>query len=134
MRTILTLVCLWLSITSFAAERVPVVIDTDIGYDINDAFAIGLALGSDELELRGFTSVGEDAQARGMMLCRFLTMTGRRSIPVAVGARPQVERKITSQAKYHYHPDPLFNRTTKPVAEPAHDFLFARLKDHDYGA
>ncbi len=118
----------FLSLAS-AAERVPVVIDTDIGTDINDAFALGLVLGSDELQVVGMTSVGNDAQARGMMLCRFLTMTGRRNIPVAVGAKPQVERPITSQSKYHYHPDPLFNRTTKPVAEPAHEFLFAKLKE-----
>lgn len=109
-------------------ERVPILIDSDIGTDIDDAFALGLALGSDELDLRGVTTVGDDARQKAMMVCRFLTATGRRHTRVAVGAQPQPSRPITDQAKYHYHPDPLFGRTTKPEEQAAVDFLHARLK------
>src|SRR5690349_11599357 len=41
-----------------AAERIPVIIDTDIGADIDDAFALGLALVSPELEILAITTVG----------------------------------------------------------------------------
>jgi len=109
-------------------ERQPILIDTDIGTGIDDAFALLLALGSDVLEVRGVTAVGDPAKNRAMLLCRFLTMTGRRSTRVAVGAEPQPTRAITDQSKYHYHPDPLFDRTTKPQKEPAHEFLLAGLK------
>ena len=36
-----------------AAERIPILIDTDIGTGIEDPFALALALGSEEVEVRG---------------------------------------------------------------------------------
>lgn len=111
-----------------AAERGPVVIDTDIGTGIGDAFALGLALGSYELDVRGVTVVGAPTHDRAMMLCRFLTMTGRRHLSVAEGEAPQPERAITDQSKYHYHPDPIFGRTTRPVKQTAAEFLYQRVK------
>jgi inosine-uridine nucleoside N-ribohydrolase len=110
------------------ADRSPVVIDTDVGTGIDDAFALGLAFGSEELDVRGVTTSGDPAQKKAMMVCRFLTMTGRRHTRVAVGADPQPARPITDQEKYHYHPDPLFNRTTRPEDQPAADFLHSRIK------
>ena len=106
-----------------SADRSPIMIDTDIGTGIDDAFALGLAFGGEELDVRGVTTSGDPAQKKAMMVCRFLTMTGRRHTPVAVGADPQPARPITDQEKYHYHPDPLFDRTTKPEDQPAADFL-----------
>src|SRR5262245_12748619 len=111
-----------------APERLPVVLDTDIGADIDDAFALALILASPELELRGVAAVGKDTQTRALFLCRFLTMTGRRHTAVAAGADPQPPRPLGAQHQYYYHPDVLFNRTTKPVKESAVEFLYARLK------
>src|SRR5262245_25462755 len=59
-------------------ERVPILFDTDLGTDIGDAFALGLILGSHELDLRGVTTVSGKTDQRALMACRFLTMTGRR--------------------------------------------------------
>lgn len=36
---------------------IPILIDTDIGSDIDDAFAIALALQSPEVEIKGVTTV-----------------------------------------------------------------------------
>jgi inosine-uridine nucleoside N-ribohydrolase len=111
-------------------ERAPILWDTDIGSDIDDAFALALILASPELDLRGVTTVSGDTQVRALMACRFLTMTGRRHTAVAAGAAPQPKRDIspTGQYRYYYHPDVVFNRTTRPQKEPAVDFLYARLK------
>jgi purine nucleosidase len=109
-------------------ERIPVLLDTDIGTDIDDAFALALILASPELDLRGVTAVGSTPMVRALMLCRFLTMTGRRHTPVAAGSLPQPERPIQGMYQYYYHPDVLFNRTTRPVKESAVDFLYARFK------
>ncbi|HMF16215.1 MAG TPA: nucleoside hydrolase [Gemmataceae bacterium] len=109
-------------------ERIPVLLDTDIGTDIDDAFALALILASPELELRGVTAVGSTPMVRALMLCRFLTMTGRRHTPVAAGGLPQPERPIKGMHQYYYHPDVLFNRTTRPMKESAVDFLYGRLK------
>jgi inosine-uridine nucleoside N-ribohydrolase len=111
-----------------APDRIPLVLDTDIGSDIDDAFAVALILASPEVDLRGVTTVGKDTQIRALITCRFLTMTGRRHTPVAAGADPQPVRAITGQYQYYYHPDVLFHRTTRPVKESAVDFLYARLK------
>jgi inosine-uridine nucleoside N-ribohydrolase len=115
---------------ALAQDRQPVLLDTDLGGDIDDAFALALILASPELDLRGVTTVSGDTQVRALMACRFLTMTGRRHTPVAAGAAPQPPGPIspTGQYRYYYHPDVLFNRTTRPLKEPAAAFLYSRLK------
>jgi inosine-uridine nucleoside N-ribohydrolase len=111
-----------------AIERKPILLDTDIGTGIDNTFALALILASPELDLRGVTTVSGNTQQRAMMLCRFFTMTGRRHTPVAVGAEPQPKAELGGQYQYYYHPDVLFNRTTKPVKESAVEFMAARLK------
>ncbi len=110
------------------APRQPVLLDSDIGCDIDDAFALALVLASPELDLRGVTTVGADTRQRAWMLCRFLTMTGRRHTPVAAGSGEQPPRPLGKQYQYYYHPDVLFNRTRRLEKEPAVDFLYARLR------
>ncbi len=111
-----------------ASQRTPVLVDTDVGTAIDDAFALGLIFGSYELDVQGVTTVGADTKQRAMMMCRFLTATGRRHTAVAAGANPQPERKITRQFFYYYHPDVLFDRTKKPEGQSAVEFLHARLR------
>jgi inosine-uridine nucleoside N-ribohydrolase len=130
------MILVWLVLTSpLAAQmaepvRTPVLFDTDLGSDVGDAFGLALILASPELELRGVTTVSGETPTRALMACRFLTVTGRRAVPVAAGADPQPAREIVreGQYRYYYHPDVLFNRTTKPVKESAVEFLHARLK------
>lgn len=62
-----------------------VLIDTDIGDDIDDVFAIGLALSSPELEIIGISSAFSDTELKARLLDRLLCETGRSDIPVAVG-------------------------------------------------
>src|SRR5947209_2534835 len=71
------------------ADKVPILLDTDIGSDIDDAFALALALASPELDLQGVTTVGSDAEDRAWIVCRFLTAVGRPDVPVAWGRDPQ---------------------------------------------
>jgi inosine-uridine nucleoside N-ribohydrolase len=108
--------------------KVPILLDTDLGSDVDDAFALALALASPELDLQGVTTVGSDAQDRAWMACRFLTAVGRRAVPVAWGRGPQPSSPIKGQIQYRRHPAVIFNRTSRPVKEPAVDFLYARLK------
>ncbi|HWG47120.1 MAG TPA: nucleoside hydrolase [Gemmataceae bacterium] len=111
-------------------KRVPVILDTDIGTDIDDAFALALVLASPELDLRGVTTVGSDPRTRAFMVCRLLTAVGSRDIPVAAGATPQPAEEIKGQYQYRNHPAVIFNRTAKPVKESAVEFLYAQLKAH----
>ncbi|HUF62098.1 MAG TPA: nucleoside hydrolase [Verrucomicrobiales bacterium] len=104
-----------------------ILFDSDFGSGADEAFALALILGSPELELRGMTTVSGDAEVRALMACRFLTMTGRRHIPVAAGSAPQPARDIGASYQYYYHPSVLFHRTSRPQEEHAARWLHSRL-------
>jgi purine nucleosidase len=76
-----------------------VVIDTDIGDDIDDAFALALAVKSPELEVLGVTTTFGDTETRAKIAERFLTEIGRTDIPVFAG-EPTVTKNPMSQRKY----------------------------------
>jgi len=64
---------------------IPIVIDTEIGDNIDDAFALALALSSPEIELLGVTTTFYHAQARSLLARRLLGAYGRCQIPVNHG-------------------------------------------------
>ena len=68
-----------------APKPVPVLLDTDIGSDIDDAFAVALILHSPELDLRAVTTVSGDTEARARLAAKMLWVDGQRNIPVAAG-------------------------------------------------
>jgi inosine-uridine nucleoside N-ribohydrolase len=68
-----------------APRPIPIVLDTDIGGDIDDAFALALILESPELDLRGVTTVSGDTRARARLAAKMLWEAGRGKVPVAAG-------------------------------------------------
>jgi purine nucleosidase len=72
-----------------------VILDTDIGDDIDDAFALGLVLQSPELNLLGVSTAWGDALLRARLVERLLHETGHGNIPVAVG----IEKYQQNQAR-----------------------------------
>ncbi len=62
-----------------------ILLDTDIGSDIDDAFALALVIKSPELELVGVTTVSGDTQARARLAAKMLWEAGRKEVPVAAG-------------------------------------------------
>jgi inosine-uridine nucleoside N-ribohydrolase len=68
-----------------AVEPVPVLLDTDIGTDIDDAYALVQAVRSPELKLLGVTTVSGDAVARARLAAKLLTIAGRPEVPVYAG-------------------------------------------------
>lgn len=105
--------------------RVPVLLDTDIGDDIDDAFALALQLASPEVELRGVTTVFGDAHTRARLVRRLLDADGRKDIPVASGQPPRAKPETSGQMQYGLHAG-----IRAIDAEPAVDFLYRRLKAH----
>ncbi|HET6455030.1 MAG TPA: nucleoside hydrolase [Armatimonadota bacterium] len=65
------------------AQRV--IIDTDIGTDIDDAYALLLALASPELDIRGITLVHGNMDVRAGIALKLLKLAGREDIPVIPG-------------------------------------------------
>jgi len=76
-----------------------VIIDTDIGDDIDDAFAIALALKSPELEILGIATTFGDTEARAKIVDRLLGEAGRSDIPVLAGA-PTKTTNVMNQKRY----------------------------------
>jgi purine nucleosidase len=68
-------------------------LDTDIGSDVDDALALGLALASPELRLVGVTCVARIARRRAATAARLLGLAGRTDVPVFVGEDEAVLRK-----------------------------------------
>ena len=76
-----------------------VIIDTDIGDDIDDAFALALAVQSPELQILGVTTTFGDTEARARIVDRFLGEVGRTEIPVRAG-KATVTANPMSQRRY----------------------------------
>jgi inosine-uridine nucleoside N-ribohydrolase len=136
-RLIITLVAFALFASpSFAADKIPVLIDTDIGSDVDDVFALALAVASPEIDLVGVTSVGTAPDDRAWLVCRFLTqVTGKKKPeelpPVAIGDAPPEKSEIDWQIQYRRHPAAIFNRTLKPGKISAHELMAKLAKQHD---
>lgn len=64
-----------------------IILDTDIGDDIDDAFALALAISSPELELVGVTTVHGPVEKRARIARKILNWAGRTDIPVIPGFR-----------------------------------------------
>jgi len=99
-----------------------VIIDTDIGDDIDDAFAIALALRSPELEILGISTTFGDTEARAKIVDRMLGEAGRTDIPVAVGT-PTHTTNVMNQRRYGEGGH--FARASHPAAV---DFILDQIR------
>jgi inosine-uridine nucleoside N-ribohydrolase len=90
-----------------------VIIDTDIGDDIDDAFAVALALRSPELQVLGITTTFGDTEARAKIVDRLLGEAGRQDIPVAVGVPTKAPGSMSQRA---YGENGSFSRASHPDA------------------
>lgn len=62
-----------------------IVLDTDIGTDVDDLIALVLALNSPEIELAAVTCVHADVELRARMVRKALRLLGRDDVPVGLG-------------------------------------------------
>jgi purine nucleosidase len=70
-----------------AAQAAPVIFDTDIGTDIDDAYALVALMNRPELEVLGITTVSSDAVARARLAAKLLAVAGGKwsRVPVYAG-------------------------------------------------
>jgi hypothetical protein len=80
---------------STGAEKI--IIDTDIGDDIDDAFALALALKSPELQVLGIMTGFGDTEARAKIADRFLGETGHTEIPVLAGRATNTKNPMSQR-------------------------------------
>ena len=66
-------------------KKIPVILDTDIGDDIDDTWALGMLLRCPELDVKLVVSDYGKVQYRAKLLAKFLQIAGRTDIPVGLG-------------------------------------------------
>ena len=127
-----TAIALWLALCLASAgpavgqpPRSKIVLDTDIGTDIDDAWALGYALKSTAFEIAGVTITDGDTARRAKLACKLLQRVGRTDVPVAVG-RPtasvppdRVDYQFTWAEDFDAY---------KPIATPAVEFLAETIR------
>ena len=104
-----------------AAEKI--IIDTDIGDDVDDAFALALAVRSPELQVLGVTTTFGDTEARAKIVDRFFGEVGRGEIPVLAGKATATKNPM-SQRKYGE------SRFVKSSHGDAVEFLLAQIRKY----
>ena len=75
-----------------ASSSQPVIIDTDVGDDIDDAFALAVALQDPRLNVIGITTAWGDTRTRTLLVRRLLATLGRKDVVVAQG--PQTPNTV----------------------------------------
>jgi len=70
-----------------ARAPIPVILDTDIGDDIDDTWALALALKSPELDVRLVVTDFGNTEHRAKIVARFLEIAGRTDIPIGIGVK-----------------------------------------------
>jgi len=119
-RVSLILALVAISLPAFAQPRTKIVLDTDIGTDIDDAWALGYLLKSPTLDLIGVTIADGDTAQRARLACKLLAKVGRTDVPVAVGRRTPAVPADRIDYQFAWAED---FREYAPIATPAVEFL-----------
>jgi inosine-uridine nucleoside N-ribohydrolase len=69
-----------------AARGVPVILDTDIGDDIDDSWALAMLLKCPEFDVKLITTTNGKAEYRAKLIAKMLAAAGRTDIPIGLGA------------------------------------------------
>ena len=83
-----------------------VIFDTDIGDDLDDAFALALAVSTPKLQVVGVTAAWGDTSLRARLAARFLQQTGHAEIPVAAGPKTESKSPFTQRRWAEKFPQP----------------------------
>jgi len=85
-------------------KPIPVILDTDVGGDIDDTWAIAMMLRSPELDVRLIVSATANTEYRAKLIAKQLEQAGRTDIAVGIGVRekpgPEWEKMAEWVADY----------------------------------
>ena len=82
-----------------AHPKIPVILDTDIGDDIDDTWALALLLKSPEVDVKMVVSDRGNTVYRAKIIAKLLEVAGRTDVPVGVGIR-ESEKEDGRQAAW----------------------------------
>jgi inosine-uridine nucleoside N-ribohydrolase len=64
---------------------IPVILDTDIGTDVDDVWALAFLLRCPELDIRLITTATGDTRHRAALVAKILSIAGRDDVPIGIG-------------------------------------------------
>ena len=115
-----------------------IILDTDIGDDVDDALALSFALLCGEIEIIGVTTVFRDTARRAELACCVLDALGRGDVPVFAGlGKPLFDPISKGQAAIETHrPRQMeaiqrYPGTSRPAVGRAVDFIIDTVMSSD---
>ncbi|MHA1670165.1 MAG: nucleoside hydrolase [Promethearchaeota archaeon] len=66
-------------------NKIPVILDTDIGLDIDDLWALGFLLRCPEFDIKLITTSSDNTPLKAKHVAKFLEIMGRTDIPIGIG-------------------------------------------------
>jgi len=112
-----------LTLSSLACAQEKIIIDTDIGDDVDDAFALALAVKSPELQVLGISTAFGETEVRARIADRFMGEVGRPDIPVLAG-------KATGKTPMSQRPYAISGNFAKSSHGDAAEFLLAQVRKY----
>jgi purine nucleosidase len=121
--SILLSLCCFSSGFAQRSGSMKIILDTDIGDDIDDAWALAFLISHQGFQPLGVTITHGNTPERMKIACKLLHITGRGDIPVAVGRK-------TSDGYYQQYTWAEDFTAKKPIAQPAADFIIEQVKKY----
>ncbi|MEI6521697.1 MAG: nucleoside hydrolase, partial [bacterium] len=87
-------------------KKIPIILDTDIGTDIDDSWALAMLLKSPEFDVKLVVSDTHNTEYRAKLIAKFLEVADRTDIPVGVGIKlDDVYESCSRYAQYDWVKD-----------------------------
>ncbi|WP_394993726.1 nucleoside hydrolase [Emticicia sp.] len=130
MKKLQFLLLLSLIFFTLQAQKQKVILDCDLGDDIDDAYAVALMLSStDKFEILGITTCYGRTNDRAELACKMLYETGLEKIPVAMGRNTSNKNDRANWYAEQYYWSKGFDKV-KPIKQSGADFIIEQL--HKY--
>lgn len=117
-------------------EKMKLIVDTDIGDDIDDAFALALIIKSPEFDLLGVTTVYKNVELRAKIVKYMLDLANVKDVPVFMGIDKPLENDIiywsyetetlNGKKRIRHYLDEMENVTVEQTC--ATDFLLSEVE------
>ncbi len=105
----------------YTDKKIPVILDTDIGTDIDDTWALALLLKSPELDLRLVATDTGDTEYRARVAARMLEIAGRGQVPIGIGipfdSLPAPQEPWVADYKLSAYPGPIYQDGVGAIIE-----------------
>lgn len=109
---------------------IKILLDTDIGSDIDDAFTLAYLLKQPRCRLLGITTVSGEAEKRAQMASAMCRLAGRRDIPIYPGAENPLLTSQMQPVAHHAAVLPRWDRQTEYPKGEAVSFMRKVIREH----